>query len=103
MSTPIRSHLATSGEEFTENATAMRGLAEEVRHLHDQVLAGGGSQYVERHRARGKMMVRERLEALVDPGTPVLELCPLAGRTPATRSAAASSWRWPRCRTPSAW
>ena len=43
------------------------------------VLAGGGAQYVERHRARGKMMVRERLEALVDPGTPVLELCPLAG------------------------
>ena len=43
------------------------------------VLAGGGVQYVERHRARGKMMVRERLEALVDPGTPVLELCPLAG------------------------
>jgi acetyl-CoA carboxylase carboxyltransferase component len=79
VSTPIRSHLATSGEEFTENATAMRVLAEEVRHLHDQVLAGGGSQYVERHRSRGKMMVRERLEALVDPGTPVLELCPLAG------------------------
>ena len=57
----------------------MRALAEEVRALHDQVLAGGGPQYVERHRGRGKMMVRERLEALVDPGTPVLELCPLAG------------------------
>ena len=57
----------------------MRALADEVRALHDEVLAGGGPQYVERHRARGKMMVRERLEALVDPGTPVLELCPLAG------------------------
>ena len=34
---------------------------------------------MERHRSRGKMLVRERLEALVDPGTPVLELCPLAG------------------------
>src|SRR5208283_3274127 len=68
-----------AGEEFSENATAMRALAEEVRDLHDEVLAGGGPQYVERHRGRGKMMVRERLEALVDPGTPVLELCPLAG------------------------
>ncbi len=79
MSTPIRSHLATASEEFAANADAMLALAEEVRGLHDQVLAGGGPQYVERHRGRGKMMVRERLEALVDPGTPVLELCPLAG------------------------
>ena len=79
VSTPIRSRLASHGDEFTENAAAMRTLADEVHALHEQVLGGGGPQYVERHRARGKMMVRERLEALVDPGTPVLELCPLAG------------------------
>ncbi len=79
VSTPIRSHLATDGGEFKGNAEAMRALTDEVRALHDEVLAGGGPQYVERHRGRGKMMVRERLEALVDPGTPVLELCPLAG------------------------
>ncbi len=79
MSTPLRTHLATTSEEFASNARAMRALVDEVRALHDEVLAGGGTQYVERHRARGKMMVRERLEALVDPGTPVLELCPLAG------------------------
>ena len=79
MSTPIRSRLATTSPEFADNADAMHALAGEVRALHDQVLAGGGPQYVERHRGRGKMMVRERLEALVDPGTPVLELCPLAG------------------------
>ena len=54
-------------------------LVDQLRVLHDQFLGGGGPQYVERHRARDKMMVRERLEALVDPGTPVLELCPLAG------------------------
>ena len=79
MSTPLRTHLATTSEEFVANARAMRALVDEVRALHDEVLAGGGPQYVERHRARGKMMVRERLEALVDPGPPVLELCPLAG------------------------
>ena len=38
----------------------------------------GGQRYVDRHRARGKMLVRERIEALVDPNTPLLELSPLA-------------------------
>ncbi len=79
MSTPLRTLLSTSNPEYRAQADAMRDLVDEVRALHDEVLAGGGAQYVERHRARGKMMVRERLEALVDPGTPVLELCPLAG------------------------
>jgi acetyl-CoA carboxylase carboxyltransferase component len=79
MSTALASRLAVHSAEFTDNARAMGELVAEVRTLHDQVLAGGGPQYVERHRARDKMMVRERLEALADPGTPVLELCPLAG------------------------
>jgi acyl-CoA carboxylase subunit beta len=79
MSAPIRTRVAVSSEEFTVNAAAMASLVEQVETLHEQVLAGGGPQYVARHRARGKLMVRERLEALVDPGTPVLELCPLAG------------------------
>ena len=42
-------------------------------------VAGGGPGYVERHRARGKLTARERIEALVDPDSPFLELCPLAG------------------------
>ncbi|HEY3842855.1 MAG TPA: carboxyl transferase domain-containing protein [Acidimicrobiales bacterium] len=79
MSTPITTRLVASGQEFRANAEAMAALSDQVRSLHDQVLAGGGPQYVERHRSRDKMMVRERLEALVDPGTPILELCPLAG------------------------
>jgi acetyl-CoA carboxylase carboxyltransferase component len=79
VSAPIVTRLAVSGDEFASNVRAMAALVEQVRTLHDDVLAGGGAQYVERHRSRGKLMVRERLEALVDPGTPVLELCPLAG------------------------
>ena len=39
----------------------------------------GGQRYVDRHRARGKMLPRERIEQLVDPDTPILELSPLAG------------------------
>jgi acyl-CoA carboxylase subunit beta len=79
MSAPLGTRVAVSSEEFAANAAAMASLVAQVETLHGQVLAGGGPQYVARHRARGKLMVRERLEALVDPGTPVLELSPLAG------------------------
>ena len=80
MSTVLQTRLATSGEEFRANADAMRGsLTDECAVCTTRCSPAAAPQYVERHRARGKMMVRERLEALVDPGTPVLELCPLAG------------------------
>jgi acetyl-CoA carboxylase carboxyltransferase component len=79
MSAPLVTRLPVTSDEFVANARSMEVLVAHVRALHDQVVAGGGPQYVERHRKRGKMMVRERIEALVDPGTPVLELSPLAG------------------------
>ena len=44
-----------------------------------KALAGGGPKYVERHRARGKLLARERIELLIDPDSPFLELSPLAG------------------------
>lgn len=44
-----------------------------------KAVAGGGEKYVERHRARGKLTVRERIELLVDEGSAFLELSPLAG------------------------
>src|SRR3954469_25465971 len=40
--------------------------------------AGGGEKYVERHRKRGKLLARERVELLLDPDSPFLELSPLA-------------------------
>ncbi|MFC6084496.1 acyl-CoA carboxylase subunit beta [Sphaerisporangium aureirubrum] len=43
-----------------------------------KAVAGGGAKYVERHRARGKLLARERVELLVDPDSPFLELSPLA-------------------------
>jgi acetyl-CoA carboxylase carboxyltransferase component len=43
-----------------------------------KALAGGGEKYVERHRRRGKLLARERIELLVDPDSPFLELSPLA-------------------------
>ncbi|MFI7447530.1 acyl-CoA carboxylase subunit beta [Nonomuraea sp. NPDC049714] len=45
---------------------------------HAKAVAGGGTKYVERHRGRGKLLARERIELLVDPDSPFLELSPLA-------------------------
>ena len=45
---------------------------------HARAIAGGGPKYTERHRARGKLLARERIELLLDPDTPFLELSPLA-------------------------
>ncbi|MEV4838096.1 carboxyl transferase domain-containing protein [Nonomuraea sp. NPDC049486] len=45
---------------------------------HAKAVAGGGAKYVERHRRRGKLLARERIELLVDPDSPFLELSPLA-------------------------
>ena len=51
----------------------------ELDEQHGLAVAGGGEQYVERHRQRGKLLARERIELLLDPGTAFLELSPLAG------------------------
>ena len=77
--TPLASRLRVGTEEFEANRLAMSAMVAEVTALHDRVLEGGGARYVERHLSRGKLLARDRLEALVDPGTPVLELSPLAG------------------------
>jgi len=46
---------------------------------HAKAVAGGGEKYVDRHRRRGKLLARERIELLVDEGSAFLELSPLAG------------------------
>ena len=68
------------------NAEAMRAALSEIDGLLAQVVAGGGSsdpeknaRSVARHRGRGKLMPRERINLLLDPGSPFLELSPLAG------------------------
>ena len=74
----LESHLDLASDEFQTNAAHHRALAEELeRHL-AAVKLGGGAEAVARHRARGKMFVRERVEGVLDPGTPFLELSPLA-------------------------
>lgn len=64
---------------FLENKRCMDGV---IRHLHelvDQAILGGGQKAIERHRSRGKLLPRDRITALLDPGSPFLELSQLAG------------------------
>src|SRR3954452_9976416 len=56
----------------------MRELVGDLRRTLERAQAGGGEAAVERHHARGKLLARERIQRLVDPGTAFLELSPLA-------------------------
>src|SRR5258705_6621856 len=74
----IESHLDTASAEFKANAAHHKALAVELRARLAKVREGGGADQVARHRSRGKLFVRERIERLLDPGTAFLELSPLA-------------------------
>ena len=61
------------------NRDSMLAKIAELDAEHAKAVAGGGARSVDRHHARGKLMPRERIELLVDPGSAFLELSPLAG------------------------
>jgi acetyl-CoA carboxylase carboxyltransferase component len=74
----LPTHVDPKSEAYRVNYAAM---LEQVRVLNEQLAlarAGGGEKYVKRHRERGKLMVRERIELLLDRDAPFLELSPLA-------------------------
>ncbi len=74
----FESHINTSSDEFLANRARMAALVGAYRDRLALVREGGGSKYVERHREQGKLPVRERIQKLVDPGSPFLELSALA-------------------------
>lgn len=61
------------------NRAAMLALIDELDREQARLLQGGGERYVTRHRERGRLLVRERIDLLLDEGSPFLELSPLAG------------------------
>ena len=63
----------TKSEAFEKNTEAFSGLVEELRKLSAEARRGGGDKAQRRHRERGKLPVRERIERLLDPGTAFLE------------------------------
>ncbi len=64
--------------DFQANAAAMRALVDDLRLRIEQIAQGGGDAARAKHLARGKLLPRERVQMLLDPGTPFLEVAPLA-------------------------
>src|ERR1700758_1861812 len=75
---PLHSSIDPSSSDFARNAEAMRGLVSELREKPSLVAGGGGKAPRARHTSRGKMLARQRVDLLIDPGTSFLELSPLA-------------------------
>jgi 3-methylcrotonyl-CoA carboxylase beta subunit len=76
--TAIASAVDTASREFRANETAMRALTEELQQRRTKTAEGGPPRARERHLARGKLLPRDRVMTLIDPGAPFLELSPLA-------------------------
>jgi 3-methylcrotonyl-CoA carboxylase beta subunit len=74
----LSSEVVTSSPKFQANAAAMQQLVAELRQKTEVAALGGPEQQRQRHAGRGKLLPRERVERLVDPGSPFLELSPLA-------------------------
>ncbi|MGM0377441.1 MAG: carboxyl transferase domain-containing protein [Bacteroidota bacterium] len=74
----LKSHIDTTNIEFSENTEFNRGLTEKLNARLEKVIEGGPSKVREKHTGRGKLLVRRRVEKLLDPHTPFLELSTLA-------------------------
>ena len=69
----IKSQVDTNSKDFAANDVHLRGLVADLQKQLDQVEKGGGQQARKKHTKRGKMLPRERIKQLIDPGTPFLE------------------------------
>ena len=75
----LKSEIDPKSEDFRSNSEHMRDLIENLRVKQASIAEGGGKRAVEKHLGRGKLLPRERVRRLLDPGTPFLELSALAG------------------------
>jgi len=76
--TVLRSEISTRSEEFAANAAAMQALVTDLRTRVAEAEQGGGEAARQRHLSRGKLLPRDRVAGLIDPGSPFLELSQLA-------------------------
>ena len=74
----LQTQLNPRSADFQANAALMRGLVDELNQRIAQVQQGGGEAARAKHQGRGKLLPRERVAELLDPGTPFLEIAPLA-------------------------
>jgi 3-methylcrotonyl-CoA carboxylase beta subunit len=76
--TVLHSQLNPRSADFQHNAAAMRALVDDLHAHLERVAQGGGEAARAKHTARGKLLPRDRVQMLLDPGTPFLEVAPLA-------------------------
>src|SRR5215471_5238552 len=76
--TALASAIDPQSADFARNAEAMKALVADLRAKLDAAMQGGSEEARARHAARGKLLARERINLLLDPGTPFLEFSPLA-------------------------
>jgi 3-methylcrotonyl-CoA carboxylase beta subunit len=74
----IQTQIDSSGERFKANRSRMASLVTDLRAQMERASLGGGDDARRKHTSRGKLLPRERIQTLLDPGAPFLELSPLA-------------------------
>ena len=74
----LKSNINTGSKEFLENSKVMESLVEDLKKKIAFSQMGGGKEAIERHISRGKLLPRERINYLIDPGSPFLEFSSLA-------------------------
>ena len=74
----IESKLNPRSDDFKANAEAMRALVDDLKQKVAAMALGGGQAARDKHTARGKLLPRDRVQMLLDPGTPFLELSQMA-------------------------
>lgn len=74
----IQSQIDPRSPDFVANAEHLRGLVDDLKQQLRKTSQGGGEKSRNKHTERGKLLPRERIRALLDPGSPFLELSPLA-------------------------
>jgi 3-methylcrotonyl-CoA carboxylase beta subunit len=77
--TIFQTQIDPKSEAFQTNAVMMRSLVDDLKLKLEKISEGGHAAAHDRHRAHGKLLPRERIQLLLDPGTDFLELSPLAG------------------------
>lgn len=76
--TILKSQLKKNQKEFEQNQKAMQARVDKLKEIKAEIKLGGGEKAAERHKERGKLLTRERIEKILDPNTAFLELGELA-------------------------
>jgi 3-methylcrotonyl-CoA carboxylase beta subunit len=77
--TILETKINSNSDDFKVNAAAMQALVDDLKAKVDKIMLGGGDEARNKHIGRGKMLPRDRVQQLLDPGTPFLEFSLFAG------------------------